>query len=283
MPRAVNSALNQRNVKTEVVVSDNFSMDETSEICHELCETNTGLRVIRQSKNIGAIGNFCEVFNQTNGEYFMWLADDDWIDPDYVAACVQCLHENPDTVLAYGVSKYYISDNVAFDGLQFNLAQNNCAARVFSYFWHVRDNGMFYGVIRRNALNGLVIPNIFGGDWLFLAELLLSGKARVVSDVAIHRSLGGMSTSSSALAKSFGARKVFQSFPYTELAVNAARIFWDGKGGLATISQPIRFGFGVMIFIIVLVRKGMPDFIGRALSYLRAQINKVLIRSADQG
>ena len=60
---------------------------------NELATTDPRVRVLRQNRNLGHAGNYQVVLEAAEGEYFMWLADDDWLDPGYVARCLAVLAE----------------------------------------------------------------------------------------------------------------------------------------------------------------------------------------------
>ena len=61
----------------EIVVSDNASTDETSEICADYCNRDKRIRYFRNNSNIGAAPNFNRVFELSRGAYFAWAAYDD--------------------------------------------------------------------------------------------------------------------------------------------------------------------------------------------------------------
>lgn len=84
MGRAIESALNQDFQNIELLISDNASTDETEAICLDAARRDNRVKYLRQQTNQGATANFREVLRQSGGEFFMWLADDDWLDQSYV-------------------------------------------------------------------------------------------------------------------------------------------------------------------------------------------------------
>jgi glycosyltransferase involved in cell wall biosynthesis len=107
LKRAVGSALAQSYENLEVVISDNASTDGTRELCESLARSDPRVRYHRQPENRGPTANFREVLDRASGEFFMWLADDDWIDTDYVSACVGERLHDPATALVAGRAAYY--------------------------------------------------------------------------------------------------------------------------------------------------------------------------------
>ncbi|MDH3397693.1 MAG: glycosyltransferase [Acidimicrobiia bacterium] len=98
--RTVESALAQTFGDIEVVVADNLSTDATEEICTEIALRDRRLRYVRNETNLGQNGNFTEVAKLARGEFFRWLGDDDWVEREYVEACLRAFGERPDAVLA---------------------------------------------------------------------------------------------------------------------------------------------------------------------------------------
>ena len=77
---ALDSVLAQTFTDFELVISDNCSSDKTKQICEEYAAKDSRIRYIQQSKNIGAVGNFEYLLNEAKGQFFMWLACDDYLE-----------------------------------------------------------------------------------------------------------------------------------------------------------------------------------------------------------
>ncbi len=207
LERAVRSALAQHGVELEVIVSDNASTDETAKLCDELAASDARLRVVRHETNIGAEANFRTVLEAARGELFMWLADDDWIDPGYVAACAAVLERHADHVVACGRGFYYRGGEKAFVERPVNLLARSPGSRLVGFYRSVTMNGPFYGVIRRERLLALPTSKAVGHDWLVVAALAYTGKIRTVDGVAIHRSVEGTSQDPGSLGRAYGLSK----------------------------------------------------------------------------
>ena len=132
LARAIESALSQDYENLELVVFDNASTDETEAICLAAAQQNSKVKYFRRQTNLGAIANFREVLDHSSGEFFMWLGDDDWIDPSYVARCLEVLNEHPDYALVSGEAKYYEDDRLVFEGERIELLQPAGADRGLS-------------------------------------------------------------------------------------------------------------------------------------------------------
>lgn len=98
--RALDSALSQTYSNFELIISDDASTDGTQNICKAYAKRDSRIRYIRHDNNIGPMRNFYFAFKQTQGEYFVWLADDDWWAPDFLEKLISALENNPDCGVA---------------------------------------------------------------------------------------------------------------------------------------------------------------------------------------
>jgi glycosyltransferase involved in cell wall biosynthesis len=61
----------------EILISDNFSSDNTPEVVDQAKMSGLNLRYIRNLENIGSDANIAQCFNMANGKYVLILGDDD--------------------------------------------------------------------------------------------------------------------------------------------------------------------------------------------------------------
>src|SRR4029077_16623378 len=136
------------------------------------------------------------------GEHFMWLADDDWIEAEYVERCVEELRSDRTLGLVAGLARYYRDDEHVIDERPIDLLAERPGARVVRYFSRVNMNGVLFGVARRADLLRIGFPDGGGGDWMLVAALAARGRLRTLRDVHIHRSMSGLGDDARALAAS---------------------------------------------------------------------------------
>lgn len=254
---ALASAIGQQRASVQVVVADNASDDHTGEVCAEYARSHSNVEVIRHRENVGAAANFMSVLDHAQTKYFMWLADDDWIDPGYIAACVDCLESHPDVVLAYGVARYYKGDSFVFSGSQGELCAESPLRRLFRYFLTVEDNAAFYGVYRREALAGVKFGEGFAADWLLVSQVLAQGKAKQVLTALIHRRLGGASASTLQLAKQNEKTGLAKEFPFLAAGVRLVRMLLKEPAFTLNLSLTTRLVAMPLLFLCLLVRGAM--------------------------
>jgi glycosyltransferase involved in cell wall biosynthesis len=85
--QALESAVKQTYENIEIIVADNCSSDHTEELVKSF--KNPRIRYFRHSSNIGADPNWNFCLREAKGEYFLLLQDDEAIDSDFVAVCMQ--------------------------------------------------------------------------------------------------------------------------------------------------------------------------------------------------
>jgi len=88
---------------TEILISDNASPgDETQAIATAVQREDSRVQYFRQPQNFGAANNFKAVLNRARGEFFLWAADDDLFNEDYIRPLLAALRARPGSVLAFG-------------------------------------------------------------------------------------------------------------------------------------------------------------------------------------
>jgi glycosyltransferase involved in cell wall biosynthesis len=227
--RAVRSALAQDHPAIEVLVSDDASPDPAVETAlAALAASDVRVRYVRQPRNLGHAGNYQWVLENARGEYFMWLSDDDWIDPDYVSRCVAALEADSTTVLVCGLARCYEAGVHVLDERPTNLDSGRAGLRLIRYFSRVSLNGALFGLARRERLLEIGFPQVVGGDWMLIAAVAARGRIRTLDDVHIYRSLTGLGADASQLARSFGLSGVMARRHHVLVA---ARIWADTAFG----------------------------------------------------
>ena len=282
--RAIESALGQDYPAIEVIISDNASTDETQDICQEFTKKDDRVTYIRQAANIGAVANFSEVLKRATCEYFMWLGDDDWVDPIYISHCVSVLIDDPDMALVSGVPAYYRSGDGCHHGRVFDLVEKSWAVRVAKYYSMVTDNGMFYGVMRSGQLREIDFLNTMGGDWHLIAYIVSTGKSKMLSSVIVHRELGGATASYQKIAESMGLSKIQAVFPMLTIAAGAWLSVVSSGAAYKRRSLSERVLLASVIFLMIVARSMRGYFGGakRLFARVALAINKLATLRMDR-
>lgn len=86
---ALRSAVNQTYKNVEIIVSDNCSPDNTESVVRAFDDPR--VRYYRQTENIGPVKNRHFCLEQSRGDYFVMLLDDDLIDTDFIFTCMDAV------------------------------------------------------------------------------------------------------------------------------------------------------------------------------------------------
>lgn len=228
--RAVESILAQTHQAFRIVISDNASTDETESYARALARRDSRVLYRRHESNVGPVDNFNSLLEGLRGDYFMFLADDDWLDVDYLECCVAVLRSDSGYALVAGRARFHPEGSTATAavGLSVRLEDDSPADRVRSYHREVDDNSVFYGVMPTQLVPTVVrLPPSFGGDHLFVSAAAALGKVRTIDETSLHRSLGGTSADTKGLARALG---VSSAMPWVSLALNLFKdIAWESN------------------------------------------------------
>lgn len=218
---AIDSILEQSYKNIQIVISDNASTDKTQDICNDYCKKHPNIKYVRQPCNIGSVENFKSVLQMADGEYFMWLGHDDYLSRNYVEICLQKLIEHPDYALVSGMPIYVYDDNRKEPGGLWSILSDDPLERVVSYFEKVTDNGIFYGIIKKEHAERLCLRMRLGDDWLIVASLAFIGKLFMCNEAEIYRHVGGASSSISNAVRAVEDPFWVSYMPYLTIAFYA--------------------------------------------------------------
>jgi glycosyltransferase involved in cell wall biosynthesis len=90
---SIRSALDQGGEELEVVVSDDASPDDSAQRASAIGDHR--VRVTRQPVNVGVWQNFASTLAQARGEFVVFLGDDDFLSPGFVAAHLAVFRRHP--------------------------------------------------------------------------------------------------------------------------------------------------------------------------------------------
>lgn len=95
----------------EIILINDYSKDNTLDVCRELCENNKNIRLISFSKNFGQHHALMAGFKNAIGDYIICLDDDLQTPPEEINKLINCLEEgNYDVVYA----RYNIKNHSKF-------------------------------------------------------------------------------------------------------------------------------------------------------------------------
>ena len=191
LAETLDSILGQTYQNFEVVISDNGSTDGTERICREYVAKDPRFQYHRSEVNLGVSRNFKRAVGLSSGDYFMFLAHDDKLAPEFLERCVAVLDTQPEVVLCYPKA-------IEIDAQGNPLYKKEQPLDAGSPRPHLRFRQMIrmdhncetlFALIRADVLKKTVIHGDFpDGDRVMQAEVSLYGKYyRVPEYLFLHR------------------------------------------------------------------------------------------------
>ena len=170
----------------ELIVADNASTDGTEAICREYAAVDSRVRCVRNATNLGVARNFNLTVEHARGQYFKWAADDDVLEPEFVARCVEQLDRDPGVVLCHAQTRIIDERGIVLGDYTY-ASGHASAARPSRRLRDVlaEDRWCFemFGVIRTDTLRRtLLLDRYVGSDRILLADLALRGRFFIVPE-----------------------------------------------------------------------------------------------------
>ena len=197
LPEAMASLLAQTFGDFRLVLLDDASSDATEAVARRYVEQDPRVRYVRHDARRAMIATWREVVEIALDEwpqaaYFAWVSDHDRWHPDWLARLVAELEREPDTVLAYPITRRMTPDGVDIDKgpRLFETAHLGDRAERWDYFCRngVGAGDMVYGLMRTGALRKAgIFRRVLRPDRLLIAELTLQGRIRQVPEVLWFR------------------------------------------------------------------------------------------------
>ena len=269
--KCIESVLQQTNRNFELIISDNASTDSTPEICKEFLNKDDRINFVRQNKNMGVLWNYHFLVEKAVGEYFVWVAVDTFLLPEFLEKNIAVL-ESQDKVVGC-ISKTKIDDSHIdkfktekrvlkkiglvyrpFDTLPIT---GNYSERIRKYLKHFPWE-MFYSVYRTRALRKSFVHDFFiGHDAGLVLGVLKYGEIQVVNQFLLESFPSGMSSEgmmqlTHKIAKSNTAR-IFPFYPLTKWCVK--NLGW--KIFFRNIDHFLRLGLDGMIIQFMSIYKNL--------------------------
>jgi glycosyltransferase involved in cell wall biosynthesis len=108
--RCIDSALNQTVLPSEIIISDNCSVDGGWEfICREYKSEidKNEIRVIRQTENVGMLKNWDTLLDSASSRYVKYIFSDDYIASNYLEEAVKIMEMHPNVGILMSSEIYF--------------------------------------------------------------------------------------------------------------------------------------------------------------------------------
>jgi glycosyltransferase involved in cell wall biosynthesis len=224
MTRTIESIISQTYKNLELIISNNCSTNQdVNKISLDYSNKDNRIIYYNHKQPLPVIDHYNFIKSKLTGDFFLILADDDWIDSNYIEECINFLNQNFDYSLACGNCFYHSLDGKVTEKIKIISIENaNPFIRVFDYYKNVNLNGYYYCLKRSIPEKDFYFTNKLGFDWHYIAKFAFRGKVKVIENTAMHISMGGMSTDTIEMNRNIGKNNFFtRNFVGLTVSANA--------------------------------------------------------------
>lgn len=204
--RALATLLAQTYRDYEIVLSDDHSTDDTLAICERLAVGHPNVRFVRPERNLGAYNNMQFALAQARGRYFLWACQDDYWEPQFLAAMVDAIEQTPGALCAQGRVRWISKDEDRSEILRLqgrDLPERQSPLTLAASLLTgrsrnsdapgrkkvLKSNIFMHGLWLRDAFAAALVAHVkpFRNERQILCQLALAGKFRYVDRLLMHK------------------------------------------------------------------------------------------------
>jgi glycosyltransferase involved in cell wall biosynthesis len=178
--KSIESILTQSFTDFELIVSDNASSDSTCEIVESYQRMDNRIRLLKNTRNIGAAANYNLGYQQAKGEYLKWCAHDYEIDRTLLQHLVSELDGDQNLSLAFGKTVCIDEEGreIPTVGMEApEILDDDPAVRFIKALVQLGTCFPIFGLFRKNVLEKTTLHRpYYSSDKALLAEVALLGK-----------------------------------------------------------------------------------------------------------
>lgn len=161
--RTLRHITNQTFDNLEIIVSDNCSSERSvAQIVEEFQKIDPRIKYVKQKTNVGAHRNFQFVLEHATGDFFMWAADDDEWDSNFILYCLENIGDCGTIMPGYKFINRFYGD--FFKSTCVELPTTVSAYAALNMFLDNPFNHVLYGLHRRSAIQ-FILAEYEPFDW----------------------------------------------------------------------------------------------------------------------
>jgi len=187
--QTLDSLISQDYANFEIIISDNGSVDGTSNICQEYAAKDQRVHYYRNETNIGAAVNFQRVFELAQGDYFVWVAGHDLWHRTFLSRCLEILSQDASIVLCYPQALWINTDGQPLGLIPSSVETRGLdrISRLNVVLWGLGYCYPVYGLISSQALRKVSLGlQVIATDAIILAELSLLGAFAHITEPLLY-------------------------------------------------------------------------------------------------
>jgi len=194
LDQALSSLTEQSERDIEVIVFDNASTDDSSQIALKHARLDPRIRVL-SGQRVSASDNFSRALAQTSSNFVAWAAHDDVWDANFVTTCLANFDDNVD----YLSPNWWVGDTRtgkgASRGTHLLAPLSSLAAdQRLLYFLNLHHQShkcnLVYGAYRREFLFEMLAKQDLSDDGAFTAAVAYFGRGKFLDDVLFQKHHG---------------------------------------------------------------------------------------------
>jgi len=256
----------------EIFVSDNCSTDPgVLPVLEKYAGLDKRVKYHIQKTNLSIVPNFQFLLDNATGKYFMWAADDDQWNNDFIERCVKAMETNKEAAIAITRMDVFDRNNVFVPGkLNRSFLQSNLFYRCFSFIKSPMPNKFFLcGLYRTALVKDVPFHNSWGGEHLFLYEAITKGKFMLVEGPpAFHYFEGGSSKTNASIRKAFNIKSRYYFldgyiFKYLTYQFRFKHLSFVKKAGLFFSNGAALIFNEEYILYYILIKKPLRAFLNK--------------------
>ena len=273
--KCIESILEQTNKNFELIISDNASTDSTPKICEKYLNKDNRIIFVRQDKNMGGGWNFNFLLQKAVGEYFVWVAADTFLLPEFlekniavlesqdkVVGCISKVKIDHTYIDKFKTEKYLLKKiGLVYRPFDTLPITGNYMDRIRKYLKHFPWE-MFYSlyrtdVLRKSFVHGYLLGKDYfvGNDASLVLNVLKYGEIQVVDEfLLVSIPSGAASKGMVSMTRKFSNSNIGLIFPFYPLTRWCTKnLGW--KVFLLNIDHFVRLGLDGLILQIASIKK----------------------------
>jgi glycosyltransferase involved in cell wall biosynthesis len=191
--RTLNSIIGEAD---KIIISDNASIDGTSDICQSYASKYMEIKYIRQEENIGGLANIIYLLNQVEGEYTRLVGGHDFISRGSTKTMLDLMESDASIGMVY--SKYLLYMNPDYSIKDFHtytkdfcnvLKSDSPFTRVGTFIKILEDTSIYHALYRTDIFKSSILEHRifdnFFGEGLWMGNIW-GGRRAVDDDTSIY-------------------------------------------------------------------------------------------------
>lgn len=171
----------------EIIISDNCSTDPKVEaVVKQLQKQDNRIQYFKQIKNFGLGNNFKFVLEKATGEYFMWAADDDEWDYQFVEVCIENIG-NACSIMTGFVTVNRVRNSTIVNKRP-HLSINNTIYKNIVEFLTFMASSLYYGLHKRESIIEILNEKTFDFfDCYFVLKQIVNKSFITLPNLLLYR------------------------------------------------------------------------------------------------